>query len=104
MDLDNVSVEVHVQVSVVHIGVSFLLRTLGSRFTTQSLLLLEKQSGQTLEMTAQDCLWQTKTENGWRKVQPELLLQGAASVDAWQQKECFTHGRHGNHGKPKTLF
>lgn len=52
-----------------------------SRFTTQSLLLLEKQSGQTLEMTAQDCLWQTKTENGWRKVQPELLLQGAASVD-----------------------
>ncbi|CAL1141153.1 unnamed protein product [Cladocopium goreaui] len=52
-----------------------------SRFTTQSLLLLEKQSGQTLEMTAEDCLWQTKTENGWRKVQPELLLQGAASVD-----------------------
>lgn len=52
-----------------------------SRFTTQSLLLLEKQSGQTLEMTAEDCVWQTKTENGWRKVQPELLLQGAASVD-----------------------
>ncbi|CAL1162973.1 unnamed protein product [Cladocopium goreaui] len=64
-----------------------------SRFTTQSLLLLEKQSAQTLEMTARDCVWQTKTENGWRKVQPELLLQGAAILDAWQkpQKQCFTH-------------
>ena len=74
-----------------------LMQILGSRFTTQSLLLLEKQSGQTLEMTAEDCVWQTKTENGWRKVQPELLLQGAASVDAWQkqQKQCFTHADMG---------
>ena len=74
-----------------------LMQILGSRFTTQSLLLLEKQSAQTLEMTARDCVWQTKTENGWRKVQPELLLQGAAILDAWQkpQKQCFTHADMG---------
>ena len=73
------------------------MQILGSRFTTQSLLLLEKQSGQTLEMTAGDCAWQTKTENGWRKVQPELLLQGAAILDAWQkqQRHCFTHADMG---------
>ena len=61
-----------------------------SRFTTQSLLLLEKQSAQTLEMTARDCVWQTKTENGWRKVQPELLLQGAAILDV---QEVHKHTR-----------
>ena len=67
-----------------------LMQILGSRFTTQSLLLLEKQSAQTLEMTARDCVWQTKTENGWRKVQPELLLQGAAILDV---QEVHKHTR-----------
>eukprot|EP00435_Cladocopium_sp_Y103_P053421 s1251_g17.t1 len=61
-----------------------------SRFTTQSLLLLEKQSGQTLEMTAADCVWQRKTENGWRKVQPGLLLQAPVSLDV---QEVHKHTR-----------
>eukprot|EP00435_Cladocopium_sp_Y103_P014913 s198_g3.t1 len=52
-----------------------------SRFTTQSLLLLEKQSGLTLQMTAEDCGWQMKTEHGWRKVQPQLLSHGAAKLN-----------------------
>ena len=45
---------------------------------------MEKQSGQTLEISAEDCVWQMKTENGWHKVQPELLSQGAASLDTGQ--------------------
>ena len=80
------------------------MRILGSRFTTQSLLLLEKQSGQTLEMTADDCVWQTKTENGWRKVQPELLLQGAASLDAWQKTSKNTDVSVIGMGRAKHVF
>jgi len=44
-----------------------------AKFTTQSLLLVESQSGQTLEFTADTCAWQMKTENGWSPVQPQVL-------------------------------
>ncbi|CAE7355289.1 ATG18A [Symbiodinium natans] len=44
-----------------------------AKFTTQSLLLVESQSGQTLEFTADACAWQMKTESGWRPVQPQVL-------------------------------
>eukprot|EP00439_Symbiodinium_sp_Y106_P075163 s863_g14.t2 len=43
----------------------------GAKFTTQSLLLVESQSGQTLEFTADTCAWQMRTENGWSPVQPQ---------------------------------
>ncbi|CAE7577231.1 ATG18A, partial [Symbiodinium pilosum] len=43
----------------------------GAKFTTQALLLVESQSGQTLEFTTDACTWQMKTENGWRPVQPQ---------------------------------
>ena len=58
-----------------------------SRFTTQSLLLLEKQSGLTLQMTAEDCGWQMKTENGWREVQPQLLSHGAANLEVQEARK-----------------
>ena len=51
----------------------------GAKFTTQALLLVESQSGQTLEFTTDACAWQMKTENGWRPVQPQVL----SSLDAW---------------------
>ena len=51
----------------------------GAKFTTQALLLVDSQSGQTLEFTTDACAWQMKTENGWRPVQPQVL----SSLDAW---------------------
>ena len=62
------------------LDVSDLHLLLGAKFTTQSLLLVESQSGQTLEFTADTCAWQMKTENGWSPVQPQVL----SSLDAWK--------------------
>lgn len=55
----------------------------GSGFTTQGLLLLEKNSGRTMELTAQDCAWQQKARgSSWRQLaQTELLSTDGANFD-----------------------
>ncbi|CAK9010346.1 unnamed protein product [Durusdinium trenchii] len=59
----------------------------GSQFTTQGLLLLDKHSGVTIEMTAKDCTWRTKENSGWRRVHQERLSKGdsVTSLDFKEQ-------------------
>ena len=53
----------------------------GNRFTTQGLMLVDKHSGQTMELMAEDCAWRVKQKDTWRKVQLELLSgQDGATV------------------------
>ena len=70
----------YLQIDCLEIGTAVThARLPGAKFTTQALLLVESQSGQTLEFTTDACTWQMKTENGWRPVQPQVL----SSLDAW---------------------
>ena len=47
----------------------------GPRFNTQGLLLLDKHTGNTMEMTAEDCVWRAKTaKSQWHDVEEAELL------------------------------
>ena len=55
-------------------GWQLLAAYAGHRFTTQGLLLLDPHSGQSMEITAEDCSWRVKEkQTPWRKAQVELL-------------------------------
>jgi len=55
-------------------GWQLLAAYAGHRFTTQGLLLLDPHSGQSMEITAEDCSWRVKEQKTpWRKAQVELL-------------------------------
>ena len=55
-------------------GWQLLAAYAGHRFTTQGLLLLDPHSGQSIEITAEDCSWRVKEkQTPWRKAQVELL-------------------------------
>ena len=55
-------------------GWQLLAAYAGHRFTTQGLLLLDPHSGQSMEITAEDCSWRIKEkQTPWRKAQVELL-------------------------------
>ena len=54
--------------------VQLLAAYAGNSFTTQGLLLLDRHSGQSMEITAEDCSWRVKEKTSpWRKAQVELL-------------------------------
>ena len=54
-------------------GWQLLAAYAGDHFTTQGLLLLDR-SGQSMEITAEDCSWHVKEKKSpWRKAQVELL-------------------------------
>ena len=55
-------------------GWQLLAAYAGNSFTTQGLLLLDRHSGQSMEITAEDCSWRVKEKTSpWRKAQVELL-------------------------------
>ena len=55
-------------------GWQLLAAYAGHGFTTQGLLLLDPHSGQSMEITAEDCSWRVKEkQTPWRKAQVELL-------------------------------
>jgi hypothetical protein len=54
-------------------GWQLLAAYAGKRFVTQGLLLLDPHSGQSMEITAEDCSWRVKEKSQWRKAQVELL-------------------------------
>eukprot|EP00438_Fugacium_kawagutii_P003995 Skav213106 [mRNA] locus=scaffold403:13608:14667:+ [translate_table: standard] len=56
---------------------------LGSQSTTQGLLLVNKNNGDTMEIMAQDCAWRVKHHDSWSKAQVELVSSkdGATSFD-----------------------
>lgn len=66
---------------------------LGRQFTIQGLLLMNKNSGETMEIMAQDCAWRVKHHDAWSKasdVQAELkksAKDGATNFDIKDVKE-----------------
>ena len=55
-------------------GWQLLAAYAGNRFVTQGLLLLDRHSGQSMEIMAEDCSWRVKEKKSpWRKAQVELL-------------------------------
>ena len=55
-------------------GWQLLAAYAGNRFATQGLLLLDPHSGQSMEITSEDCSWPVKEKKSlWRKAQVELL-------------------------------
>ena len=54
-------------------GWELLAAYAGNRFTTQGLMLLDRHSGKSMEITAEDCTWRVKEKSSWRKAQLELL-------------------------------
>ena len=54
-------------------GWELLAAYAGNSFATQGLMLLDRHSGKSMEITAEDCTWRVKEKSSWRKAQLELL-------------------------------
>eukprot|EP00435_Cladocopium_sp_Y103_P003992 s1241_g1.t1 len=53
----------------------------GKQSFTKGLMLVDKQAGHTMEITAEDCTWRVKQADAWRRAQVELLSDGATSFE-----------------------